>query len=911
MAQRALIRGSIAVAATFAMASGFACAIAPSALADSPTETVIPAAPRYQPPRDKVAFAGPGGFLHRHEGQSEWVWTKYSGGPDIPVPGFHGGWFATGAGSDVVATAAKGVVQLQDMDAGTTTTIVPPSGQYYIGTLGTNVLTYTRAADGTIASFHILTLVDGQQTDTLVTGWPAGVTLSAVPLAGNANSAVLEYTDSTGRRLALLDMATGHVTPVFGAMTRTPYVVLTDKYVGWYLPDMDGILHVLNRSDLSAPETTLRVPLNGTTHTAVRYFAIVGDSAVFTYDWVLGYSAADDQFGEPLAAMPLSGGAVTPILDHGDHDTLSPYPGGAIVVGGTSLNDWAARRVTIDASGTPTVTAVDSDPPMPSPISGVSLAGGRLVTLEFDNVTGANTFARTVQLGNPPSYGARTAFPALSVSDCMNTSTACPQIGTGDGRIVQSANGYGAAVEGPTGSTGMNTGVSGGTLVDSDGRFVVYDNASTGKQYIGDTTLKTSTNVLFTRPITGAALSGETLWTANSTAGSISSTDLATQQTTGTVPIAAPCVPSELQAAAGRWIYWSCGASGPAGVHDLATGTDVPVPSGPSELGDGFVVEHDMTAGKLVLTDVHTGTAVTSDLAALPPLKWLTTDDRQVTWAVDKFAGGVAYVDAQENVHLVDPHIPTSPAAGYRLLPGQRLNPGDSLTSGSMRLVMQSDGNLVARLKAGGSAAPVEWASGTSGYPGAYAIMQSDGNLAIYGQNGGPGTGGMLWSSGTAGNPGAHATLQDDGNLVMYRQGTSGSGNSLWATGSYAPPRTITSGQVIKPGWWTQGKRTFLVMQRDGNLVMYRKRDGKVIWSSGTHGHPGAYADMQSDGNLVIYRPGGGPSTGGALWSTGTRGHSGAYAIMQDDGNLAIYKRGGGPSTGGALWASNTWRTAS
>ncbi|MGW7002509.1 hypothetical protein ACWGCW_06705 [Streptomyces sp. NPDC054933] len=910
MAQRALIRSSIAVAATFAMASGFACATAPSALADAPTETVIPAAPRYQPPRDEVAFAGPGGFLHRHEGQSEWVWTKYSGGPDIPVPGLHGrGAGYSGAGSDVVATVANGVVQLQDMDAGTTTTIVPPSGQSYIGTFGTSVLTYTRAADGTIASFHVLTMAGGQQTDTLVSGWPAGATLSGA-LAGNANSAVLEYTDSTGRRLALLNMATGQVTPVFGPMTSPPSAVVTDKYVGWYASDMDGTLHVLNRSDLSAPETTLQVPLNGTTENAVRNFAIVGDSAVFTYDWIQGYSAANDQFGDPLATMPLTGGTVTSILDHGDHDTLSPYPGGAIVVGGTSLNDWSARRVTIDASGTPTLTAVDSDPPMPSPISGVSLAGGRLVTLEFSNVKGANTFARTVQLGNPPSYDARTSFPTLSVSDCMNTG--CPEIGTGDGRIVQQAsNGYGAVVEGPTGSADVDPGMSGGTVVDSDGRFVIYDNTSTGKQYIGDTTLKTSTNVLFTRPITGAALSGETLWTANSAAGSISSTDLATQQTTGTVPVGAPCVPSELQAAAGRWIYWSCGASGPAGVHDLATGTDVSVPSGPSELGDGFVVEHDMTAGKLVMTDVHTGTPATSDLAALPPLTWLPTDDRQVTWAVDKYAGGIVYVDAQENVHIVDPHMPASPAAGHRLLPGQRLNPGDSLTSGSMRLLMQPDGNLVAYLKAGGSAALAEWASGTSGHPGAYAVMQTDGNLVVYSPNGGPGIGGMLWSSGTAGNPGAHATLQDDGNLVIYRQGTSDPGNSLWATGSYAGSRTIAAGQVLKPGWWTQGQRTFLVMQRDGNLVMYRKRDGKAIWSSGTYGHPGAYAAMQSDGNLVIYRSGGGSSTGGALWASRTYGHAGAYAIMQDDGNLVIYKSGGGPSSGGVLWASNTWRTAS
>jgi hypothetical protein len=251
-----------------------------------------------------------------------------------------------------------------------------------------------------------------------------------------------------------------------------------------------------------------------------------------------------------------------------------------------------------------------------------------------------------------------------------------------------------------------------------------------------------------------------------------------------------------------------------------------------------------------------------------------------------------------------------APAAG--ILPGQGLNPGDSLTSGSMRLVMQSDGNLVAYLKAGGSSAPAEWSSGTSGHPGAYAVMQSDGNLVVYSQSGGPSTGGALWSSRTYGNPGAYAVLQDDGNLVVYRKGGGPStGGALWSSHSYAKPQTIGSGQALKAGWWTQGQLTFLVMQPDGNLVMYRKRDGAAIWSSRTYGHPGAYAVMQSDGNLVVYRKGGGPTTGGSLWASNTSGHSGAYAVMQDDGNLVVYRKGGGPTTGGSLWASNTWRTAS
>jgi hypothetical protein len=162
------------------------------------------------------------------------------------------------------------------------------------------------------------------------------------------------------------------------------------------------------------------------------------------------------------------------------------------------------------------------------------------------------------------------------------------------------------------------------------------------------------------------------------------------------------------------------------------------------------------------------------------------------------------------------------------------------------------------------------WASGTSGHPGAHAVMQPDGNLVVYGPNGGPGTGGALWASNTGGNAGAYAVLQDDGNLVVYRQASADSRNALWSSGTFARPQTIASNATLKSGWWTRSRHTFLVMQPDGNLVMYRRRDGAAIWSSGTSGHPGAYAVMQPDGDLVVYGPNGGPGTGGALWASNT-----------------------------------------
>lgn len=74
---------------------------------------------------------------------------------------------------------------------------------------------------------------------------------------------------------------------------------------------------------------------------------------------------------------------------------------------------------------------------------------------------------------------------------------------------------------------------------------------------------------------------------------------------------------------------------------------------------------------------------------------------------------------------------------------------------------------------------------------------------------------------------------QTDGNFVLYRDDP-GQSVPLWATG--------TDGRALG----------VVVMQRDGNLVMYDE-DINVIWASGTHGNLDARLRVQSDGNVVIH----------------------------------------------------------
>jgi hypothetical protein len=91
-------------------------------------------------------------------------------------------------------------------------------------------------------------------------------------------------------------------------------------------------------------------------------------------------------------------------------------------------------------------------------------------------------------------------------------------------------------------------------------------------------------------------------------------------------------------------------------------------------------------------------------------------------------------------------------------------------------------------------------------------------------------------------------------------------------------------------------ERTKLIMQSDGNLVLYRQDNGKALWASNTWDRPVTHAIMQTDGNFVCYDANGRP-----YWATGTNGHPGAYVLLQDDGNLVVYNSGNAP-----LWASNT-----
>ena len=60
------------------------------------------------------------------------------------------------------------------------------------------------------------------------------------------------------------------------------------------------------------------------------------------------------------------------------------------------------------------------------------------------------------------------------------------------------------------------------------------------------------------------------------------------------------------------------------------------------------------------------------------------------------------------------------------------------------------------------------------GNPGAHAVIQTDGNLVVYGTAGEP-----LWNAGTWGKPGGALYVQVDGNLVVHQGGA-----AVWNSGT-------------------------------------------------------------------------------------------------------------------------------
>jgi hypothetical protein len=284
------------------------------------------------------------------------------------------------------------------------------------------------------------------------------------------------------------------------------------------------------------------------------------------------------------------------------------------------------------------------------------------------------------------------------------------------------------------------------------------------------------------------------------------------------------------------------------------------------------------------------------------PAPAATARRRGRRWVVAAvLALAVAAVLAVGLIVLASPrgHRAGPPRAGSSMAAGETLKPGQFLLSpnGRFMLAMEPDGDLVTSERPTGTPT---WATGSGGHPGAYAILQGDGNLIVYPKGrSAPLTGqptSALWQSETNGHPGASVRLLDSGNLVIRSHVGAA---VLWQSGSVPGDigSQLLSGDMLHPGQFLQSPNGAYRLSNDGERGVLRlyavARPGCARWREPAAGVAASSAVMQTDGNFVLYTPG----ASRMAWQSGTSGQAGADIVLENDGSLVL-----ATSQGVLLW---------
>ncbi|MFI8522345.1 FlgD immunoglobulin-like domain containing protein [Streptomyces sp. NPDC085481] len=622
MNRRALVRGAVAVTTTLGIAASLcAMSVGISAAAGAADEVVIPDAGRFAPRDDRPAHASATGYAHREEGTAGYLWTDFASGGSRALAA------ADWAGhSGLTASAEAGKVTVTDLGTGGRTEVTVPEGQGWLKAYNADTVLTARYQDG-VPAFFLQQAVGGTTAERAVTA-PEGLTGPTRVLKQDSAGAVLGISGKP----YLLDYESATIKPLPERFYAITQLFLGKDHILLSSPTGDRQYSV-RRSDPST-ETSTSVP-RSTTPLGWRY-AVVGDWIVLREDQA-AYAA-----GGKLRAVPIGGGPARDLLAYAAPDMAAAPDGGLLVVGGTGAKDWALRRVTVAADGAPQVESVRTLPQVPATYHGLALGGGRLGYVSNTLGGGLNgLYEHDITAAGAGEARLRFRHPESFTPSGLRS--------LGDGETVAAMNG------GPGSPIDLTTlrlpylG-TGYDIADAAGRYVIASNGS--QQKIVDLDEHSSDPVLLSRGVTAASVWSGKLWKPAATSGTVDAYDLTTKKTSAPVNLNSGCVPAELQAV-GRWLYWNCGPTGKAGVYDHTARKSIPVPSGEALLGDGFVVRHE--GDKLRLTELSGGQ--TSDFADLPASG--AVSGRHGTWTVDRFGGGVAYVDARSDIHVK--RVPVAP----------------------------------------------------------------------------------------------------------------------------------------------------------------------------------------------------------------------------------------------------------
>lgn len=624
---------------------------------------------------DDIGMAGATGFLHRYNFGSQYLWTDYATGRTVPVPALAGSIGVRPAGGDRVAAVNGNTITETDLASMATQRWTMPAGYSALGVSGNSVLALGKSGTGNGSALYLLNFASaGADTVTQVTGLPAGATLftNQVTIV-DAAAMIVRYGVSGTTRYGLLALATAAVTPI--PATAGAPVALSANWVGVY-DATSGAVRVYSRAGLldGTDNTATTVTLPGVSGGYEMAFAgdhviAVPRTAECAY---CGYTV------KPALDVPLSGAAAVEALPEAQTGTgaLAQGPdGAALAVGGTGAADWSVHQLTAGAGGQLNDSALlHLTGPMAN--AGLTISQGLVRHVEAQPVPGGTPayllFNHLIVpdggqfAGSSPHVaGGRlpAALPCAASASCLRTAD-----GNGYGTSFLAADtatsvNLREVIDANTSSMTLSLGSAGGTIADAGLSYVIVNGVSPARQYLVDV----GHRQVSTGPVTGAALWFDTLWRSDGR-GRLRASNLDTSTSATPVATRANCTASEIQATQ-RWIYWSCGTNGPAGVYDLRTRAEITVPAGPMLLGDGYLVHRDPSTGDLVSYDVHADsvaapvTLATGVPAAPAGSGAAPTDSRNITWAVDKYSGDVAYVAPDDSVHVLSAGVPATPAA--------------------------------------------------------------------------------------------------------------------------------------------------------------------------------------------------------------------------------------------------------
>ncbi|WP_327171760.1 VCBS repeat-containing protein [Streptomyces sp. NBC_01336] len=316
-------------------------------------------------PGSEVVMSGATGFLVSTR-DYDLLWIRYDDGS---ITNLGRGYSQVpknqsfGAVSDVVALEqgylgeADHRAELHDMSTGAVTVVALGKYLDFVGAVGSTAMAcpYAPPQGTDCRELHLLTVVDGVQSDRTVTGLPDDT--RTVGIASTApGSLVLYYNRLTGADTdfyyAVVDLASGVATSSHLARSTWADVALSPKYLAtlqgpaWPATSQ---LRVENRGNGKVSQ------IDTHRHVSRPLVGLVGDWALFGSSTPLSAGSTDEDFS--FRAVPVGGGTSRKILDHAT--SLATTPDGALLVmGGTLAQGEGVYRVYPGADGAPVVEMV-------------------------------------------------------------------------------------------------------------------------------------------------------------------------------------------------------------------------------------------------------------------------------------------------------------------------------------------------------------------------------------------------------------------------------------------------------------------------------------------------------------------------------------------------------------------------